>query len=176
MTDEKNRPDNLDNLINLALESYTPREPQPGLEQRILASVAAGVSPRSHLWNWKPVWALAAAAAALLVVVTIPVWHKAIQLSPMRQKIAVVHHPPVAVVEHSSAAAPAPVSYTQRTHASSYTLPVATGPVALETVTKSSPGLIAPLTIAPIRNQPLTDEAIAMKPITIDPIQISALN
>ena len=38
--------DKLDGLIDRALVSYTPQEARPGLEQRILASVAAASRPR----------------------------------------------------------------------------------------------------------------------------------
>lgn len=63
MIDEK---DQMDNLIDQALESYTPREARPGLEQRIMAMVVAGSSLQKR--SWKPVWAVSAALAAAAVL------------------------------------------------------------------------------------------------------------
>jgi hypothetical protein len=164
--------DLLDTLIDHALASYTPREPQSGLEQRILASVAAASRPRT--WAWRPAWVLAA-TAALIAVVGLPVAFKS-----MRTQTAVVHLPvaaPPAIAEPHQSPRPAPAltSSARHTHAA-HLRPAATEPEVPEAAAQSSPSLIATLTIAPIHNQPLTDEAIEMKPITITPIQIAALN
>ena len=95
--------DLLDTLIDHALASYTPAEPRPGLEQRILASVVAASQPRT--WAWRPAWALAA-AAALIAVVGLPVAFKS-----MRTQTAVVHLPvaaPPAIAEQHLSPQPAP--------------------------------------------------------------------
>jgi hypothetical protein len=164
--------DLLDSLIDHALASYTPAEPRPGLEQRILASMVAASQPRT--WAWRPAWALAA-AAALIAVVGLPVAFKS-----MRTQTAVVHLPvaaPPAIAEQHLSPRPAPAltSSARRPH-TAHLRPAATEPEVPEAAAQSSLGLIASLTIAPIHNQPLTDEAIEMKPITITPIQIAALN
>jgi hypothetical protein len=97
MRDESDRLDGLlDNQIDGALASYTPREPRPGLEQRILASVAAAeILPRHSTWNWRPVWTLAA-TAVLLAAVAIAVVSKSRQ-----PEVAVVEHHPVAEAHRS---------------------------------------------------------------------------
>jgi len=87
MRSEDNRPDELDSLMERALASYTPQEARPGLEPRILASVAAASRVRRRGWNWKPLWALAT-AAALVAVIAIPVVFRL-----PRPEIAVVQHP-----------------------------------------------------------------------------------
>ena len=169
MNDEN---DNLDSLIDHALASYTPAEPRPGLEQRILASVVAASQPRT--WAWRPAWVLAA-AAALIAVVGLPVAFKS-----MRTQTAVVHLPvvaPPAIAEQHRSPQPAPALTSSARHTlAAHLRPAATEPEVPEAAAQSSPSLIASLTIAPIHNQPLTDEAIALKPITITPIQIAALN
>jgi hypothetical protein len=161
--------DKFDSLIDRALASYTPAEPRPGLEQRILASVAAAGHPRTGVW--RPAWALAA-AAVIVAVVAIPLAFKS-----MHPTVAVVHPATaapaeVAIARQSSTAVSAPANPARHAHAH----PAASQPAVPEAASKSSLALIATLTIAPIRNQPLTDEAIEFKSITIDPIRIAALN
>ncbi len=160
----------LNNRIDHALASYTPLEPRPGLEQRILASVAATGRPRSL--SWKPLWALAT-AAALVAVVAIP-----FALKPTRPNLAAL---PTPTAEHTPQAAPAAANTTRPT----FTRPLRPAGPRRElpaNLGQSSPGHLAPATfaeplaIAPIRNQPLTAEALELKPITIDRIQIAALN
>jgi hypothetical protein len=171
MNHENGRLDNLDTLIDAALASYTSLEPRPGLEQRILASVAAAGRPRR--WGWRPLWALAA-AAALIAVVAIPLVFRS-----ARPTVAVLHPPAVAQHFPQSAPAPAtPARYTLASHAR----PAATQSEVSHPLAQSSSGRLAsmasaaPVTIALIRNQPLTDEPIHVKPISIAPIQIAALN
>ena len=48
--------DNLESLIDRALESYTPCAPRPGLEQRVLASLDAENHPRPRFWSWRLTW------------------------------------------------------------------------------------------------------------------------
>jgi hypothetical protein len=142
----------LDDLIDAALDSYTPPAARPGLERRILASVAAAGRPAASRW---PLWALSSAvvllAAALLLVT----------FKPARPVVAVLP-PPALTGQPSKAtpASPAPHIWTapqiEHTHtinksARSYTIP------------RTSASSLA---IAPLETQP----------ITIAPIQISVLN
>jgi hypothetical protein len=150
--------DLMDQLLDSSLASYTPAAARPGLEQRILASVAAAGESRS--WSWMPLAALA--AAALVAVVAISLTFK-----PARSNLAVLHPPAAA---HLSQAAPAPHSFT------AHLQPAAAPRVLHANAASSAPGLIAPMSIAPLRNPPLTEESLAWKPLTITPIQIEALN
>jgi hypothetical protein len=159
----------LDDRIDHALASYTPFEPRPGLEQRILASVAAAGRPRP--WGWRPLWALA--AASLIAVVAIP-----FALKPTQPNLAALHAP---VAAHLPQAAPAAANTTRLTFARPL-WPAGQRRELPANLAQSSPGHLAPATFAeplaikPIRNQPLTAEALELKPITIDRIQIAALN
>jgi hypothetical protein len=99
--DRFQRQDNLetaDNLIDRALDSYTFREPSPGLTERVLSS-RASVAAVNHLRlrNDKPIWALAV-AFALLTVAVIPLWFKSPRPFP-----AIVH-PPAGTAQDSSRA------------------------------------------------------------------------
>jgi hypothetical protein len=188
--------DGLDKLIDRALESYTPREPRLGLEQRILASVASASCPRPRGWNWKPVWALAGAALVATLAVSLV-------FKPSRPEVAVPHRPAEAGVERSAQAAPAFASSTQntpnrgsrRSHAVSR-VPLQTQfgqprltreellmarfaaqePESMEALAKSRPDLDAPVAIAAIPDNPIVIESVEMKPITITPIETSSLN
>lgn len=159
----------LDDLIDYALDSYIPRESRPGLEQRVLASVAVeAAAGGSRTWSWKPAWAFAA-AVVLVAVIAIPLAHKA-----TRPTIAALHSPQSAVVREPSAAPPVHMSIKQ--HPSASPLPAATRFAVPATPAKSRAEVIAPIIITPIRSQPLTDEALGLRPITIAPVQITALN
>jgi len=147
--------DELDNLIDDALATYTPIESRPGLERRILAAVAAD---RPRAWGWRPLWTLAA-AAVLIAAVAIPLAHKSTQPA-----VAGLHTPPLAAVVDSAAPAPAPVRYRQ--HGSASHLTVATGSAVPAAPANSSTSGMTPLRI----------EDLSTKPITIAPIQIAALN
>jgi hypothetical protein len=164
--------DKYDTLIDRALASYTPAEPRPGLEQRILTSVAA--ASHAHTAGWRPVWTLAA-ATALVAVVAIPLVVKFTNPTIIANHPASVAPPSIAVARQFPQAAAAPASSARHTLAV-HLRPAATEPAVPETAAQSSPGLIASLTITPIRNQPLTDQAIEFKPLSIAPIRIAALN
>jgi hypothetical protein len=190
----KDEIDKLDGLMDRALASYTPQEARPGLEQRILASVAAASRPRG--WNWKPVWALA--GAALVAALAVSLFFK-----PSRPEIAVVHRPATAGAEHLPQVAPAFALPTQRTlnrasrrsHAAARVpLPTQFGqprptkeellmarfaaqePESMEALAKSKPDLDAPVAIAAIPDNPIAFESVEMKPIAIEPIETSSLN
>ena len=188
--------DKLDGMMDRALASYTPQEARPGLEQRILASVAAASRPRPREWNWKPVWALA--GAALVAALAVSLFFK-----PSRPEMAVVHRPAAAGAERPTQAAPAFALPTQRTlnrasrrsHAASRVpLPTQFGqprptkeellmarfaaqePESMEALAKSKPDLDAPVAIAAIPDNPIAFESVEMKPIAIEPIETSSLN
>ena len=188
--------DKLDGLIDRALASYTPQEARPGLEQRILASVAAASRPRPRGWNWKPVWALA--GAALMAALAVSLFFK-----PSHPEIAMVHRPATAGAEHLPQVAPAFALPAQsalnrgsrQTHAAGRVpLPTRFGqprptkeellmarfaaqePELMETLAKSKPDLDAPVAMAAIPDNPIVIESVEMKPITIKPIETSSLN
>jgi hypothetical protein len=90
--------DTPDNLIDRALDSYTSREPRPGLTERVLSSRASAAAlNRLRLRSDKPIWALAV-AVALLTVAVIPLWFK----SPRPFPASV--HPPAGAAQDSSRA------------------------------------------------------------------------
>ena len=195
MVDEKNRQNNLESLIDRALASYTPRAARPGLEQRILAAVAADSSQRVR--SWKPVWAFAA-VLLLLAAVAIPLW-----IRPDRPPITIARRAPVGQVENSPQTRPPISSSMQNTlhsglrrASATVNLPLPTQfgqprptqeellmarfaarePELLDALAKSKPDLDAPIPINPIPDNPVTTEPVEMKPITIVPIQITSLN
>jgi hypothetical protein len=194
MTGEK---DNLDNLIDQALTSYTSRAARPGLEKRILAVVAAEGSPRAHVRSWKPVWAFAA-VLLLLTAGSIPLW-----IRPGPLQVTVARRAPAGRVEYSPQAKPAlgssmkrPLHRVSRRASAAVSLPLPTQfgqprptkeellmarfaaeePELADVLAKSKPDLDAPVTITAIPDNPVATEPVEMKPITIAPIQISSLN
>jgi hypothetical protein len=193
----RNEDGKLDGLIDRALASYTPQEARPGLEQRILASVAAASRPRPRGWNWRLAWALAA-GAALMAALAVSLFFK-----PSHPEIAMVHRPAPAGAEHLPQVAPAFALPTQRTlnrgsrrtHAagrvplqSRFGQPrptreellmarfAAQEPELMETLAKSKPDLDAPVAMAAIPDNPIVIESVEMKPIAIAPIETSSLN
>jgi hypothetical protein len=166
--------DNLDILIDRALDSYTPREPRPGLTERVLASQAS-VAAVNHLWSRtsKPIWALAA-AAALLAVAAIPLWFK----SPP-PAIVVVQRPGQVGAEPSLgvAASVAPDNPARRVRA------VSAGDVAgksavRQIAARSESNLEPGSQLAKVANtnESLGFAPIVIKPIAMAPIQIAAAN
>jgi hypothetical protein len=161
--------DLLDKTIDAALDSYTPRAARPGLEQRILASVANArtTDRRRTAWcSWRPGLAV---AATLLVAGLLP-----IALQQARPRPAAAHAPSggdamertVAAASSASEAASAGhvTSVADRLHRYG----------AAETpsvVADRAAALLAPPLFEPIRN-----DAIEINPITIAPIRIAALN
>ena len=81
-------PDRGEELIDLALETYTAREADAGLEDRILARATA-VRPRMEFGRWR--WTMAAAASIALVAL-FSFWLKWEHL-----EIAIVHPPATTV-------------------------------------------------------------------------------
>jgi hypothetical protein len=169
MRNEDDKLDKLDGLMDRALASYTPQEARPGLEQRILASVAVASRPRPRGWSWKPAWALAA-GAALVAALAVPLVFK-----PSHPEIAAVHRPTAAEAERSSQTVLASASSERRIRVFR-ARPLASEPEAVKRPAKTDPGPIEPLIIAPIHDKPLTNEPIELKPIAIASIEIAALN
>ncbi len=81
-------PDRGEELIDLALETYTAREADAGLEDRILARATA-VRPRMEIGHWR--WTMVA-AASIAVVALFSFWLKWQHL-----EIAFVHQPATTV-------------------------------------------------------------------------------
>jgi hypothetical protein len=192
--------DPLDRLIDEALASYTPQQARPGLEQRVLSSIASAAnetSPHPSRLSWNPAW-LFAALALLLAVAAIPVWLRSghPQITAVRRAAApqAEHSPLVAT---AAAAAAAPPSSTQRAlnPRSRRTDAVARLPLQpqfgrpsptreellmalfatqepemVAALVKSKPDLDAPITIAPITIAPIPDDPIPDNPIEIKPI------
>lgn len=91
MNGEDERFDNdLDGLLDDALASYTPYEPQPGLEKRILLSLPAARFHPARVIGGQ--WAVAAVLLALIV--TVSFWFKS-----ARVEITIVRPPAAPVVD-----------------------------------------------------------------------------
>jgi hypothetical protein len=177
MNDDKNRLrglDNLDIIIDRALDSYTPREPRPGLTERVLSSQAS-VAAVDHLWSRtsKPIWALAA-AAALLAVAVIPLWFK----SPPPTNV--VTRQPMQVGAASSLGAGAAVApdHPARRRPAAFAGEVAGKSSVRRSAARSESNLEPESQLA---RMPNTDESagfapIVIKPIVMAPIQIAAAN
>jgi hypothetical protein len=196
MRNEDDKLGKLDGLMDRALASYTPQDARPGLEQRILASVAAASRPRPRGWSWKPVWALAGAALVAALAVSLV-------FKPSRPEVAAIHGPATAGAEHLTQVAPAVALPTQRTLNRGFRRSHAAGRVSLqsqfgqprptreellmarfaaqepelmEAQAKSKSDLDAPVAMAAIPDNPIVIESVEMKPITIKPIETSSLN
>jgi uncharacterized protein YjeT (DUF2065 family) len=156
--------DLLEKKIDAALDSYTPRAARPGLEQRIVASVAATpIAAGSGWWSSSLGWAL---GLVLLVAGLLPVALQQARPRPEAAHVpsvsdAIVRTAPAAsVVANAARLAPA----AQRPHHYA-TAESAVGDAGRTTASVASPPF-----------QPLANDAIEIKPITIAPIQIAALN
>lgn len=192
--------DPLDRLIDEALASYTPQQARPGLEQRVLSSIASAANetgPRPGRLSWNPAW-LFAALALMLAVAAIPGWIRSghPQITAVRRAATPqAGHSPLAA---TAAAAPAAVaSATQRaldpksrrTDAVArlplqpqfgrpsptkeellMALFAAQEPETVAALVKSEPDLDAPITIAPISIAAIPDNPIPDNPIEIKPI------
>lgn len=151
----------LDEFLDNALESYTPRSVQPGLEYRILASATA--ANLSWFSSWKPAWALAL-AALLLVVAALPAG-----LRVMRQSAGVAQPPAIAAMHLPQFAGESPATSG----------PVQTKSTAQHLGGKSQPsvaGAQSKLADKNTHEKLFVYEDIGLKPITIAPIQIRELN
>jgi hypothetical protein len=156
--------DPLENLIDRALVSYTPRGERPGLEYRILASATAARPPR--FYRWKPVWVMAL-AALLLVAVAAPAWFRLMHPGaggPQPPAIARAEAPPQPARGTPAVAGPA-----RKTH------DVAVRQAAGEAGAQARPYSGHPKRLA-ATEESMAGEPIVFRPITIAPIEIRALN
>jgi len=87
--------DELDRILDAALEKYASAEPRAGLEDRILATLHSAEIPVSHGAWWH--WSLAAVLAALLVVLAI-----GLRSTRTREKVADTNTPPAQTVPAQS--------------------------------------------------------------------------
>jgi hypothetical protein len=172
--------DKFDGLIDLALGSYTPRDPRAGLESRILSRIAAAEVEQSRSgWSWKPAWALAA-AMALLAVAGVPLGYRL-----GWQESAVTHRPEIrqpAVAEVGHSVQAAPLTARSVRHAlTSHERIAGAKAEGMEIAANTSPAAMERASVAPVEDKPSADEVSTLKPITlksitIAPIQIAALN
>jgi hypothetical protein len=187
--------DHRDSLIDRALASYTPAA-RPGLEQRIVASLAAQGNQDRRLWHSRPIWQFAA-VVLLVAVAPIPFW-----LRHNHSGVAMVRHPAIEVARNPTLNQPAlapPAQLALNSHArrkaaavriarlEQFGLPrltreerlmvrfAAREPEMMAALIASTPDLDAPIEIAPIPDDPIVIPPIEIKPITIEPIQISSL-
>jgi hypothetical protein len=165
MEDRTDEMENPDSLLDSALESYTPRDARVGLESRILAAAAASERTRSR--NWKPIWALAA-AAFVLALAPISLRFRSIQQSK---------GPAIAVAERRPASTSGAGPFVRLPAASGVSLarraaaerPAAGGLVRATTPIHASPSAAA-------TNQASLREPIEFNPIVIAPIRIETVN
>jgi hypothetical protein len=171
--------DNLDNLIDRALASYTPRVARPGLEQRILASVTADGSTRPQMRSWKLAWAASAALAAAAVLFVALILSRPPAPGPglaMDQG-----HPPVSglntPVPSRSAVPSRPVHPVPLQRAA--TPLAARQPTQQELIAKllaNSPETIPSLArAAEEQDKPIDFQPIRVDPLVIEPIQITSM-
>jgi len=160
--------DNLDNLIDRALDSYTPRGPRPGLSERVLSS-RSSVAAVNRLWmrTDRPIWALAA-SVALLAVAVIPLWFKSQQPA-----LVFVQRPGLAAAEPSLRAEAASVTPANSApNARAAVVRHVAGKSAIKAASDSEPE--AQLARMPDTDEPLAFAPIVIKPITMAPIRIAA--
>jgi len=184
--------DNLESLIDRALESYTPCAPRPGLEQRVLASLDTENHPRPRFWSWKLTWAFSA-GVLLLAAVAIPVW-----IASRRPPITALRRAPASQVEHSPHPTPAVASSTKKMRRApaaaqpapqpQFGQPRATReelllarfavryPEMLSALNEEKPATDAPISIPAISYNPIAAKPVEIPPISVAPIQISSLN
>ena len=174
MTGEK---DNLDNLIDRSLASYTPREARHGLEQRILAVVAAGSSPRKL--SWKPVWAASAAlAVAAVLLVALLLSRPFTPGSGLAGNKRQPQVPGLSASAHSQPAAPSPSIHRAPIQRIAPPTP-ARQPTQRELITQllaNSPEAVASLAqTAEEQDKPIDFQPVRVDPLVIEPIQITAI-
>ena len=163
------RDDRIDNLIDRALKSYTPQEPEPGLEQRILSGVVTVNRPCPHRdgRTWRFSWALAAAALVVLALLTIPFGRRL--LSPA----SAVDHRTIRPTEQLSARVLAPQTVaTGAQHDSRIAVWRSESESRIGSVAKSR--LRAAKATA--SGESMAFAPIELKPIVIAPIKIPTLN
>jgi hypothetical protein len=170
MNDDNNRLrslDHLDTLIDRALASYTPREPRPGLTERVLRSQATEAAV-NRLWSrtYKPIWALAA-AAALLAVAVIPLWFKSAPPA-----IVVAQRPRPATEPAQLATAFLEPENPARSAGAVFARDVTSKSAAHKSAARSEPDSEPEARLA---RMPETDESLNVAPIVIRPIAMTPI-
>jgi hypothetical protein len=151
--------DTRDNLIDRALDSYTSREPRPGLTERVLSSRSSVAAVnRLRLRSDKSIWALAV-AVALLTVAVIPLWFKSPRPFP-----AIVHSPAGTAQDSSRATS----TFTSLPHPARNARASVVRHVVPEPRTRAR--------LASNIDDSAIFEPIVMKPIAIAPIRIGEPN
>lgn len=168
---KKNDPqNNLDDLIDLALRSYTPSAPRPGLENRILARLDSESALHPSWFSW---WKIGAVATAVATVLLLFLLRLPKQLTP--QNIATVQRempsqlisaPKVTQTKPAAQARFSPVgrrrsSATARREAWFAYLRIC-GP---QSSTRWSENSNEPIEIKPIGNDPIVIEPIKINPL-----------
>lgn len=168
-------PDGAEELIDRALETYTAREADAGLEGRILACAAA---ERRRVDNGRWRWAMAT-AASLAFVVLFSFWMKWKHL-----EIAVVHRPaaPVATIQKPPRAEELPISGARVAQERSVQVRTELQPSqseqrgALRTADRPRPAAVTPAAEAETAESTEQFNPIVLKPIVIAPIRIDGSN
>jgi len=188
--------DELDALLDRALQSYTPGAPRPGLEGRIWARVAGvgEISRRARLeMRW--VWAAAAGLAAFAVLLTVLLRTDTPVAAPDVAGIP-EHRPAVRGMgpdgPHSAAspqpARPAAARRVQSARLAPRSNPhdptqrqliaqlLANGPEAVASLARASAQQEEPIEVRPLAADPLTIEPIRIDPIEDNPAPTGGLN
>jgi len=190
---------NLDIQLDRALATYTPAEPRPGLEERILASLAANTASNSAksasiLVHRPLVWAI---AVSLLVAASITAFllrHPS--PSQNNRQIIAQSNPPLHLpdpIAHSHVPQPATVLPARKLLAHSIPGRVSAGNISRQPIPAHDPLRLTPqerelarlaqlITSDPnaaaslIRLQANTDKPLETAPIRVEPLTIKEIN
>ena len=174
-------PENVDELLDRALASYTPAAPRPGLEDRLQARLAAAIQPAapgSRLalrWLWAASAALAASVALIAVqhLSHTPVLRPEVANNPVHPQPAALHAPtyPRPSMPSQPIHAPSPRRATQPTQRQLIAQLLANGPEAIPSLVRADEEQDKPIEIQPIRFDPLVIEPIHITPIEDSPAE-----
>jgi hypothetical protein len=191
----KNDDERMDNLIDRALVRYTPLAPRAGLEQRILASLAAR-DCRPRWWQWKSAWALAAGVLLLVSVAIFARLHSAQpqitiarrepvvqQQQPPQQRVAIAstelstHRLRVSRSQAAKRQATQPQFGVPRVTREEQLLArlAAEEPELFADLSKEKHDPAAPITIAPITINAMAAKTVEIQPIEVAPIEIKSI-
>ena len=160
----KNPPDELDQLLNEALATYSSAEPRPGIQQRVLRHIRTAAAPR------RPWWQLAAIAVPALATLWLISIHHAVPVQapapPATLPPPVIAHvdPPVAPVpqrpvrtrRREAFPRPAPLSAEERALVA---LAIQFPQQAPELVKPAEPRPIEPIEIPKLEISPLPGDS-----------------